>query len=100
MGLSRLTLKADGNLLGRNDFHGNCLFVRVEIEVLYPWPSMPRVRLVVIFTIILAIAFSPFTCENSIEFASCGRGLCAGFFFLLGFGIEAREQVANDEVGY
>lgn len=91
MDLSRLTLKADRNLLGRNDFHGNCLFVRVEIEVLYPWPSMPRVRLIIIFTVILAITFPPFTCENGIEFASRGRSLCAGFFFLLGFGIEARE---------
>jgi hypothetical protein len=95
---SRLTLKAYGNLFGRNDLHGNCLFVRVQIEVLYPWPPRARVRLVVVFTVVLAIAFPPFTCENGIEFASGSRGFGPGFFFLLGFRIEAREQVADDKV--
>ena len=100
MRLSQLTFKAHGNLFRRNHFHGNGLFVRVQIQVLYPRPSMPRVRLVVIFAIVLAVTFPPFTCKNGVEFACCGRGFGAGFFLLLCVGIEAREQVANDKVGY
>ena len=99
-GISRLTLKAHGNLFGRNNLHGNGLFVRVQIQVLYPWASVPRIRLVFIFAVVLAIAFPPFACENGVEFACCGCGFGAGFFFLLGFRIEAREQVADDKVGY
>jgi len=68
----RHTLEAHGDFLWRNNLHGNCLLVCVQIQVLYPRPSMPRIGLVFVFTVVFAIAFPPLARQDSVEFAGCG----------------------------
>jgi hypothetical protein len=54
----------------------------------------------VIAIVVSAMALSPLPCQDGVEFPRRGRGFGACFLFLLGFGIEAREQIPYDEVGY
>lgn len=93
------TVKADRNLLGRNDLHGNRLLIRAQVQILYSRPPIPPLR-VFLVAVILAIALPPLARQYGVEFAVCGRGFGACFLLLLGFGVEAREQVADDKVGY
>jgi hypothetical protein len=99
MAATRRTLKRDGNLLGRNDFHGNGLLISVEVQVLDPRPSALGIVLVVA-VIVSAATASALARQYGAEFAICGRGFGACFFFLLRFGVEAREEVADDKVCY
>jgi hypothetical protein len=92
-------LEAHGNLFRRNNLHGNRLFVGAQVEVLYPRPSGPGFC-VVIFAVVLTIAFPPLACKDGVEFTRRSRGFGAGFFFLLSLRVEACEEVTNDEVGY
>lgn len=94
---ARRTLEADGNLLGRHHLHGNRLLVRVEVEVLYPRAAVARVCLVI--AVVLAVALAALAGQDGVELAGGGRCLGAGLFLLLGVGVEAREQVADDKVG-
>lgn len=92
-------VKRHWDLLGRDDLHGDGLLVAVQDQLLHarapaPW-AVP-----VVFTVVLAVAFAPFAGENGVEFAGCGGGLGACLFLLLGVGVEAGKQVADDEVGY
>lgn len=38
---THLTIKRNRNLFRRNNLHGYCLLVRIEIEILYPRPPTP-----------------------------------------------------------
>lgn len=51
-----------------------------------------------IVAIIVSMALSPLACQYGVELARCGARFGACFFLLLGFGVEACEEVANDEV--
>jgi hypothetical protein len=42
---------------------------------------------------------APLARENGVEFARGGGGFGACLLFLLGFGIEAGQQIADDKVG-
>lgn len=93
-------VERDGYLLWRNNFHGYCLLVRVEIQVLYPRPSAPPLVLVVAVIVSAAVFLSPLPGQYGVEFASRGRGFGACFFLLLCFRVESRQEVAYDEVCY
>ena len=92
------TIKRDRNLLWRNNLHGNRLLVCIQVEVLYPRPPVPRVCILV-FAVILVVALPPFAGQYGVELACGGRGFGACFFFLLGFRVEAGEEVADYKVG-
>lgn len=93
-------LKRDGDLLGRDHLHGDGLLVRAQVQVGDARPPVARVGRVVV-GIILAVALAPprLAGQDGVELAGRGRGFGAGFFLGLGLGVEAREEVADDEVG-
>lgn len=91
-------VKSYGNFFGGDNLHGNGLLVRIEIQFLYAWASLPRVCLVFI-AVVLAMTHSPFASQNGIELACGCRRFGACFFFLLGLGVESSEEVADDKVG-
>ena len=86
------TIKAHGNLLGRNNLHSDGLLIAVQDQLLHARPSVPRILvLVVVFAVVLAVALPALAVEDGIEFASCGGGFGACFFFRLSVGVESRE---------
>lgn len=94
----QLTIKANGDLLGRNNLHGNRLLVRIQIEILYPWS--PAAPLGLFVAVVLAIALAAFARQYGVELARGGRCFGASFFLGLGIWVEAREEVADDKVRY
>lgn len=62
-------------------------------------PSSPAV-IVGVAVAIIAVPVSGFVGEYASELAVRGQCFALGFFFLLRFGVEALEEVPDDEVGY
>jgi hypothetical protein len=93
------TLERDGDLLGRNDLHGDGLLIRVEIQLLYPGPSASRFG-IVIAVVVSRRATPPLPRQYSAEFAGRRGGFGACLLLLRGFGIKTGEQVADNEVCY
>ena len=85
------------------EFYGNLEYSEsagIRTEALFQKSQDECRPFVVIFAVVLAIAFPPLACKDGVEFTRRSRGFGAGFFFLLSLRVEACEEVTNDEVGY
>lgn len=91
-------LEAHWNLLGRDQIHGDGLFIAGQLEVFWACAAAPSSSAAAsVILLIFGVVLTRLMSEHCIESTGRGRCLLLGFFFLGGFGIETVEERSHDE---